>query len=133
MRKIMAMAAKQIEENELADTQYDEKGRIRRLGTSARDRAAITKDTVETVRILADIYHKACEHDATIEKLIAGVFGGGGNAAPTIHVHYPAPAVPSTPVPETTLQTAVTDAQLSPSSQDSAEPAPGAGTPGNPT
>jgi hypothetical protein len=117
MQRAHTVLAKILEDADPEDTRYDEKGRMVRMGTTKRDRAAIVRDTLASMKTLGEISRDATEQRIAVTKLLAGVFSAGqsGNAptAPTITIVYPTVGAPSAEQGTST----------------SAEPPPSGGTP----
>lgn len=118
MRRAGDVLTKILEEADPEDSRFDEKGRLVRLGTSKRDRAAIVKDALSSFKVLGEISRDATEQHIAVTKLIHGILAPTTSQSPTIQIVYPAGTPPASP----TLITAPNDDPKDPS-----EPPPSGG------
>lgn len=135
MARAHAKLVQILEESDPDDTKYDEKGRMVRLGTSKRDRAAIVKDTISSVKLLGEISRDATEQHIAVTRLIHGIFNPGAGKSDTAgavpledlttlkatvehNVCPPTPTPSSTPAPENVQSSSDPASPTSGDSQD---------------
>lgn len=98
MKRAETVLMKILEDSDPEDTRYDASGRIARLGTSKRDRAAIVKDALSGFKLLGEVYRDGTEQHIAVTKLIHGVFTKDATQsapqAPTINIVYHPQATP---------------------------------------